>query len=181
MFAFAVWDAPRRPALPGARPHGPEAPYYAVAGGAGAGPTAVACASELLALLEVPWVGRTVDPAKVVEYLRFGYIDRGRSTPASRPSLHRLRLSLAPMSGTRSFEGISHANAVDPADPVNLDAGPAETARRLVLAAVRRQSCRMCRWGVFFPVGSTVRSSAAAMRAAVPPSPAGDDLYHRFR
>jgi len=169
MFAFAVWDAPAGRLFLARDRMGQKPLYYAVAGGAGAGPTAVACASELLALLEVPWVGRTVDPAKVVEYLRFGYIGSGSVYSGIQTVAPSTSLVFGPDERDPVVRRYFHANAVDPADPVNLDAGPAETARRLVLAAVRRQLVSDVPLGCFLSGGIDSSIVAAAMRAAVPP------------
>lgn len=68
MFAFAVWDKLGR-GLTLCRDRIGEKPlYYTVTGGR------VAFASELKALFEVPFVGRTIDYDALGSYLKFGYV-----------------------------------------------------------------------------------------------------------
>jgi asparagine synthase (glutamine-hydrolysing) len=68
MFAFAVWDKLGK-RLTLCRDRIGEKPlYYTVTGGR------VAFASELKALFEVPFVGRTIDYDALGSYLKFGYV-----------------------------------------------------------------------------------------------------------
>jgi len=68
MFALAVWDSrDRRLVL--ARDRAGEKPLYYAESGHG-----LAFASELTALLAVPWVERRLDPAALGEYLSAGYV-----------------------------------------------------------------------------------------------------------
>jgi asparagine synthase (glutamine-hydrolysing) len=68
MFAFALWDAPRRRLLLARDRLGIKPLYYAATG------SGVAFGSELKALLASGWVSREVDPRAVRAYLTYGYV-----------------------------------------------------------------------------------------------------------
>ena len=73
MFAFAIWDAPRRTLLLARDRLGIKPLYYA------ATPQGLLFGSELKALLQSPWLSRRLDPAALVAYLRHGYVPDPRS------------------------------------------------------------------------------------------------------
>jgi asparagine synthase (glutamine-hydrolysing) len=68
MFAFGVWDARRRELLLGRDRLGVKPLYYAERDGQ------LAFASEIKALLEVPWVSREVDPQAVYHYVGYEFV-----------------------------------------------------------------------------------------------------------
>ena len=73
MFAFALWDGPRRTLLLARDRLGKKPLYYWQAGGL------FLFASEIKALLEHPAVAREVDAVALGHYLAFGYTPRDRS------------------------------------------------------------------------------------------------------
>jgi asparagine synthase (glutamine-hydrolysing) len=73
MFAYAIWDD-RRQSLLLARDRVGKKPLYYYSDA-----NRMAFASELKALLQVPWVPRQLDSAAVGQYLTFGYIPAPRS------------------------------------------------------------------------------------------------------
>jgi asparagine synthase (glutamine-hydrolysing) len=68
MFAFAIWDARQRSLFLARDRLGIKPLYYATTA------QGFVFASELKALLAAPWLQRSVDPAAISAYLRFGYI-----------------------------------------------------------------------------------------------------------
>jgi asparagine synthase (glutamine-hydrolysing) len=73
MFAFALWDGVRRRLLVGRDRLGIK-PLYIAQDGA-----RLAFASEAKALLELPGLGRDLDPAAVASYLQLGYVPAPQS------------------------------------------------------------------------------------------------------
>jgi asparagine synthase (glutamine-hydrolysing) len=68
MFAFAIWDAPRRCLLLARDRLGIKPLYYA------ATPQGLLFGSELKALLQSPWLSRRIDQQALTAYLQYGYI-----------------------------------------------------------------------------------------------------------
>ena len=68
MFAFAIWDRPRRSLLLARDRLGIKPLYYAIAG------DWLVFGSEIKALLQVPWLERSIDPEALHAYLTFNYI-----------------------------------------------------------------------------------------------------------
>ena len=68
MFAFAIWDARQRSLFLARDRLGIKPLYYATTA------KGFVFGSELKALLACPWLERSVDPAAISAYLRFGYI-----------------------------------------------------------------------------------------------------------
>ncbi len=68
MFAFAIWDAPRRTLFLARDRLGIKPLYYASTA------RGFVFGSELKALMAVPWVDRSVDPNGTLAYLRFSYV-----------------------------------------------------------------------------------------------------------
>jgi asparagine synthase (glutamine-hydrolysing) len=73
MFAFALWDAGRRRLLVGRDRLGVKPVYIAQDG------KCLAFASEAKALLQLPAVDRSIDPAAVSSYLQLGYVPAPQS------------------------------------------------------------------------------------------------------
>ncbi len=93
MFAFALLDSHARTLLLARDPFGIKPLYYAASPDRG-----FAFASEIAALLTLPWIGREVCPHRLLEYLRFGHTDAGDRTMfaaiRSLPAAHWLRLDI---------------------------------------------------------------------------------------
>jgi asparagine synthase (glutamine-hydrolysing) len=68
MFAFALWDEPRRTLLLARDRLGIKPLYYSQT------PEGVVFGSELKALTQSPWVSRQVDTRSLAAYLRYGYV-----------------------------------------------------------------------------------------------------------
>ena len=68
MFAFAIWDRPRRELLLGRDRLGIKPLYYA------ATPDGVVFGSELKALVQSPWLGPRLDRRGLAAYLQYGYV-----------------------------------------------------------------------------------------------------------
>lgn len=92
MFAFALLDTQRRTLLLARDPFGIKPLYYAE------GPHGFAFASEIKALLELPNLDRSVDPARLYLYLRYGTTDHGGNTLLANirqvPAGHSMEVSL---------------------------------------------------------------------------------------
>lgn len=73
MFAFAVWDEPRRTLFMARDRAGKKPLYWTRAHGR------VAFASEVKALLTLPWIGSTMDEGALPYYLAFGYVPGTRT------------------------------------------------------------------------------------------------------
>lgn len=74
MFAVALWEPERSRLLLARDPFGIKPLYYAVEDGR------LAFASEIKALLELPWISRRIDPRAIWTYLRLGLTDAGEAT-----------------------------------------------------------------------------------------------------
>jgi asparagine synthase (glutamine-hydrolysing) len=168
MFAVAVWDAPAGRLFLARDRMGQKPLYFAVATGAGRGATAVAFASELPAVLEVPWVARAVDPTKVIEYLRFGYIVSGSVYHGIQAVAPSTSLAFGPDGTFPALRTYFQPNATAAPDKLDIHERPAQTTRRLVLQAVSRQLVSDVPLGCFLSGGVDSSVIAAAMRAAVP-------------
>ncbi len=93
MFAFAILDLERQTLSLARDPFGMKPLYYARRG------EAFAFASEISALLRLPWVGRRADPQRLYEYLDQGTSDFGEGTMfadvRALPAAHLLEVNLA--------------------------------------------------------------------------------------
>ena len=76
MFAFAVWDAPRRTLLLARDRLGIKPLYYA------ATPRGLVFGSELKALLRSPWIVPVVNSSATALYLEYGYVPEAGSAEA---------------------------------------------------------------------------------------------------
>lgn len=71
MFAFAILDTKERKLLLARDFFGIKPLYYTLTSGV------FAFASEIKALLELPWIKRRVNPSRLYDYLRYGHTDHG--------------------------------------------------------------------------------------------------------
>jgi asparagine synthase (glutamine-hydrolysing) len=166
MYAFAVWDEPTGTLLVARDRMGQKPLYYAVAPDHGA----VAFASELAALREVPWVDTAVDRMGLADYLCWGYIPAPRTIYKGVEKLlpaHWLKWTANGRDGKRYYnpnlalrEG---AVATDAPEQLVRD------TRRLVTQAVKRQLVADVPLGCFLSGGIDSSITAAAMKASVPP------------
>ncbi len=175
MFAFAVWED-RTSTLFLARDRMGQKPLYVAFVEEGSGLSrgepvkagqghvgAVAFASELPALLALPWMDRDVTYDALIEYLQWGYIP-------SPLTIFRGAWGLKP--GTTMT--VARGGAVDQAyfDPNQIDRAtsdvkdPVRRARDLVMEAVRRQLVSDVPLGCFLSGGIDSSIIAAAMVAA---------------
>ena len=177
MFAFAVWDEQER-TLFLARDRMGQKPMYVAARPRDGSPlntpfdcdaplSAIAIASELPALLALPWVDRTLCPDALALYLSLGYIpDRticcgaAKLQPASTATVSADRARSADY--YQSFKSFGTAGITD--------AQAVAATRRLFTAAVERQLVADVPVGCFLSGGVDSSVTAAGMRAAVPPS-----------
>jgi asparagine synthase (glutamine-hydrolysing) len=175
MFAFAIWDEPTATLLLARDRLGQKPLYIAYAergaevsrgrppqpGGAES-MGAVAFASELPALLAIPWVGRTVANDALVEYLQWGYIP---SPLTIFEGVWRLKPATT-VAVTRT--GAIERTYFDPnkpgADTESRD--PVARTRELLTQAVRRQLVADVPIGCFLSGGIDSSIVTAAMKAA---------------
>ncbi|MDB5330310.1 MAG: hypothetical protein JWP03_1461 [Phycisphaerales bacterium] len=175
MFAFVVWDEPKKKLFLARDRMGQKPLYVAYLNGNGERasirdwyqrdrpPAAVAFASEIGALLEVPWIDRTIDPRALHQYLSVGYITGGtihRGIEELRPS-ERLSIQwreAASLNLSRYFHQKPRPDA-----PLS-DSLAIETTRHLVEQAVQRQLVSDVPIGCFLSGGVDSSIIAAAMR-----------------
>jgi asparagine synthase (glutamine-hydrolysing) len=171
MYAFAVWDEPKATLLLGRDRMGQKPLYVAfVEGGGeasrgkppGTGETvaAVAFASELPALLALPWISRGVANDALVEYLQWGYIP---SPLTIYEGVWRLKPATTL---TITQGGVVERTYFDPNAWSSLDDDPIATSRAKVTEAVRRQLVADVPVGCFLSGGIDSSVIAAAMKAA---------------
>lgn len=161
MFAFAIWDANRQSLFLARDPMGQKPLYWASADHGPDGPGAVAFASELRAIRQVPWVDQTIDERGLTGYLCWGYV------PAPM-SIYR-GVEKLPPGRTLSIQRHSVRRGAYSAiaDPIETSADPVRQTRRLVVEAVRRQLVADVPLGCFLSGGVDSSIIAAAMRQAV--------------
>ena len=169
MFAFAVWDEAEGTLFLARDRMGQKPLYVAVQSDNAAERSAVAFASELPALLRVPWVERRVDPAAVVEYLRWGFVPTPGTIYAT---IHQLppgeTMRLSHRGGGRQtyYDPNRIAREAD-SYPVR-SAKPADIkdrVRGLVVEAVQRRLVADVPLGCFLSGGIDSSVVAASMRA----------------
>lgn len=160
MFAFAIWDPPKQTLFLARDRMGQKPLYWAIAQAGGDGPGAIAFASELRALRQVPWVNGSINPSGLTDYLCWGYI------PA--PGTIYQNVEKLPPSGTLSANGRSIERGLFSV-PTSIEesAEPAQQTRRIIIDAVRRQRVADVPLGCFLSGGIDSSIIAAAMRQAV--------------
>jgi len=163
MYALAIWDEPAKRMFLARDRMGQKPLYLAYAPGHGA----LAFASEIRPLLELPWVDRDVSFPALDHFLRWGY------TPAA-GSIYRGIFKLQPSERMTCAGGGSETRGryFDPNVPQPAPSGESarDTTRRLFIQAVRRQLVADVPLGCFLSGGIDSSVTAAAMKAAV-----GDD------
>lgn len=182
MFAFALWDGARSELFLARDRMGQKPLYFAtLPSNYGHGlievddvPTrAVAFASELPALLEVPWVDRAIGRPELEEYLRYGYVHGGGTIyrgvaqlppgcwtiigAQGRRSARYFRPSDAALASTRG--GLDWRRPPSDAEAVRL-------TRTYVLGAVQEQLIADVPVGCFLSGGIDSSIVAAAMKLA---------------
>ncbi len=175
MFAFAVWDKLHH-ALTLCRDRLGEKPlYYAVAG------KRVAFASELKALLELPFVDRTIDYDALASYLKYGYVPdstcilRGvrKLPPATFLTVTRDSLSSgfgASASVDAGIEPVAYWNIADPVatamnTPYQDDQTAIDALDSILHNAVQEQSFADVPTGAFLSGGIDSTLVTAIMQA----------------
>jgi asparagine synthase (glutamine-hydrolysing) len=183
MFAFAVWDENDK-SLFLARDRMGQKPLYVATlpnlyGSSGIEPPrpveGVAFASELAALLELPWVDRSVGQAELTNYLKYGYVygifpgnnTIYRGVQELQPSM-RMRLSAKEHLSERYYFQSHTPNWYPPrdSDPTVSNADAVAKTRSLLTTAVRRQMVADVPIGCFLSGGVDSSVVAASMRAA---------------
>jgi len=161
MFAFAVWDGPGRALFLARDRMGQKPLYWAAAEEGQQGPGAIAFASELRALREVPWVDRSIRGRGLTDYLCWGYV------PA--PGTIYQRIEKLPRSSTLTAEeeNIRRGEFSVVVDPMEVLADPVRQTREVIVEAVRRQLVADVPLGCFLSGGIDSSIIAAAMRQAV--------------
>jgi len=152
MFAFAIWDPHLGKLFYAIDRMGQKPLYWTAADGA------VAFASELSALRQLPWVSNPVDAAALLAYLQWGYI------PAPQ-TIYQNVFKLAPASaGTLSSSGTGLTTYFDPnAVTTPPGDGAPRTTRELVHRAVSRQHISDVPLGCFLSGGVDSSVIVAAM------------------
>jgi asparagine synthase (glutamine-hydrolysing) len=79
MFALAIWDSTRNELFLARDRMGQKPLYLASLLDERGKPRAIAFASEIPALLQLPWVNRTIDRTALADYLRWGYVPTPRT------------------------------------------------------------------------------------------------------
>ena len=154
MFAFAIWD-PLAGDLFCAVDRMGQKPFYWAAAANG---QAVAFASELSALKQVPWVSSATEPDALTMYLQWGYVPAPRTIYAN-----VLKFSPA-TAGALSSQGAKLSTYFDPNAETNPPGDEVRhTTRELVRRAVARQVVSDVPLGCFLSGGIDSSVIAAAM------------------
>jgi asparagine synthase (glutamine-hydrolysing) len=166
MFAFALWDRPRRRLLLARDPFGEKPLYFCAAGGR------FVFASEIKALLQNPTVPRDLDPAALHDFLAFDYVP-GPGTVFSGisqlPPGHLMVVDRDGVSTRRYWQPSFRPHA----GPMDVAAAAAEIRARLS-ESLRRRLMADVPLGVFLSGGLDSSAMVALLRAA------GDAPIHTF-
>jgi asparagine synthase (glutamine-hydrolysing) len=155
MFAFALWDAPRRQLMLARDRIGKKPLFYALSGGG------VSFASELRALIEDDEIPREVDLAAVDAYLAYGYVPTPRcifSAVRKLPPAHTLVLGDGQATLERYWR-LDYSKKLQVEDPRDLH----EPIRDAILAATRRRLLADVPLGAFLSGGIDSSAVVAAM------------------
>jgi asparagine synthase (glutamine-hydrolysing) len=163
MFAFALWDAPRRRLLLGRDRFGKKPLYYFHDG------RRLVFASTLSALVEHPQVPRALDEDALAEYLALEYVVAPRTMLAGVRKLEPATLYAFDAASGRAEKRRYWSLRVDGAAHLDEHEAAAELERRL-RAAVKKRLVADVPLGVFLSGGidsSTVTALAAAERSGI--------------
>lgn len=166
MFAFAIWDHVSQSLFMARDRMGQKPLYIAIADGSPG--TAVAFASELSALTELPWLDRSIDRSALADYLSWGYIGGEHSIyagTAKLPPATWRKFTASDSTSGRYFD--ANQSGATSKDPV-------QTTRALLIDAVGRQLVSDVPLGCFLSGGIDSSIIAAAMKQASP------DAVHTF-
>lgn len=173
LFAFALWDAPRRRLFLARDRYGIKPLYYAHAGGA------FLFASEVKALLQHPALQRRVDPHALLEYFTFQNILSDRTLfdgVTLLPAGHTATLDLA--TGAFARHRYWDYDFREPAEPC-AEEEYEEELNRLFVQAVRRQLVSDVPLGSFLSGGidsGAITAVAAQELPSLPTFTGGFDL-----
>jgi asparagine synthase (glutamine-hydrolysing) len=156
MFALAIWDSQDQSLFLARDRMGQKPLYVATA------PTAVAFASEILALLPITWVDQSTDSVALMEYLRWGYV------PTPQTIYRGIRQISPAQTLLITAAGISTKTYFDPNQAQTPAANIIPTTRQLIRQSVQRQLISDVPLGCFLSGGIDSSIIAAAMKAAVP-------------
>lgn len=171
MFAFAVWDESDGSLFLARDRMGQKPLYYATA----PNNAAVAFASELTALQNLPWPNRQIDQAALTHYLSWGYIPAPltiyqgiRKLPHSH-ALHLL--PNRPTTPTRYYDVNAPHTPSTPGQSVGSGSAAPDSSltRSLLSTAVSRQLISDVPVGCFLSGGIDSSITALCMKRAVPP------------
>ncbi len=170
MYALALWDAQRGRLMLARDRMGQKPLYVAEAPGAGGGVGAVAFASELAALRQVPWFDGRVDHEAIEDYLRYGYMPSPRTAYLGARSVEPATMELwqGGAVSTRVYwnAAAGRAGAGGDADAAGVHdaADVARQSRRLIEQAVERQMVSDVPVGCFLSGGIDSSIVALAMQ-----------------
>lgn len=175
MFAFAIWDAPRRRLFIARDRLGVKPLYFRI------GNDSVQFASEIKSLLLHPEAGRSIDPEALAYFFRYGYVAAPKTLHADvqkLPAAHYLLVEDGQVS-IRRFWSVSYPTAFE------TRADHPERIRAAVDAAVRRQMIADVPLGAFLS-GGVDSSSIVHFMSAHTSEPVntysigftGDDAFH---
>ena len=173
MFAIALWDQAKQ-VLFLTRDRIGQKPLFVGTCTQGDATRAVAFVSELGALAPVPWLPREVDLRAIADYFAWGYIPAPRTVyrdVISLPPGHCMQISAGKVETWRYFDpnaaGRMETATGGLAGKLTGEA-PADTTRRLLCQAVKRQLVSDVPLGCFLSGGIDSSCLVAAMRQAMP-------------
>ena len=155
MFAFAVWDEDSKELFL-ARDRMGQKPLYIAENSSS---SAIAFASELSALRQLPWVSSDLNRSALGDYLRWGYIG-GKET------IYANAAKLPPATWQRFSSGKKEGFRYFSPNAIAAEHGAESRVRELVLKAVERQLVSDVPLGCFLSGGIDSSVIAAAMKQA---------------
>src|SRR5207237_365104 len=172
MFAFAIWDEPRRRLWLVRDRVGKKPLYYSDAGGT------LRFASELKALVADPQVPRDVDHDAMRLYLRYGYVPSPYTIYSGihkLPPAHHLICEAGRITVQRSWDPVQHALQTQPSTPAatakcwpsSIGCRRCTTSRSPTPPRCRRISSRepRARWSRWRSPATAATNSSSATRA----------------
>jgi asparagine synthase (glutamine-hydrolysing) len=162
MFAFAVWDAEKSTLFLARDRMGQKPLYFSVNQDSDGRIAAVAFASEISALLAVPWVSRATSDDALAEYLRWGFVPGPQTIYTA---IRQVEPSQAVTVTREDLKARKYFHEDDYSPPTDVEF--VRHTRELVCQAVRRQLVSDVPLGCFLSGGIDSSIIAAAMKAAV--------------